>query len=97
MMQLSGRVAVITGGGSGIGAALANACAAAGMKVVIADVEKGAAERVAEELCAAGAESFPVEVDVRDAASVAKLADRTFVGFIRQFAAASRRPEHPHR
>ena len=47
MKELDGRVAVITGGGSGIGAALARACAEASMKVVVADVDGKRAEAVA--------------------------------------------------
>ena len=39
MEQLEGKVAVITGGGSGIGEGIAGACAAAGMRVVVADIE----------------------------------------------------------
>ena len=45
LQELDGKVAVITGGGSGIGASLARACAAAGMRVVVVDVERGACRR----------------------------------------------------
>jgi NAD(P)-dependent dehydrogenase (short-subunit alcohol dehydrogenase family) len=75
MRELRGRVAVVTGGASGIGKALAKACAGEGMKVVIADVEKSALERTAREL-GAGVEG--VVTDVSSAASVQALADHVF-------------------
>lgn len=48
MMKLTGQVAVVTGGGSGIGAAVARGMAAEGARVVIADRDGEAADRVAE-------------------------------------------------
>ena len=50
LQELDGKVAVITGGGSGIGASLARACAAAGMKVVVVDVNEERVTAVAAEL-----------------------------------------------
>ena len=47
MKELRDRVAVVTGGASGIGKALAKACLGAGMRVVIADVEAPALEKTA--------------------------------------------------
>jgi NAD(P)-dependent dehydrogenase (short-subunit alcohol dehydrogenase family) len=64
-MDLSGRICVITGGASGIGAAGCRRFAAAGGVVVVADSNRAGAERVAREI---GAE--PVAVDVGDEASV---------------------------
>ncbi len=49
-MELEGKVSVVTGGASGIGAACARAFAARGARVVIADVEQRAARRIAEEI-----------------------------------------------
>jgi NAD(P)-dependent dehydrogenase (short-subunit alcohol dehydrogenase family) len=68
-------VAVITGGGGGIGSALARAFAARGARVALADVDPEAAARVAKELEAGGAEAVPFAVDVTDRADVHHLAD----------------------
>ena len=81
MEQLDGRVAVITGGGSGIGEALAHACAAEGMRVLVADIEAGEAERVAAALRAAGRESLAARVDVTERESVDALADAAYAAF----------------
>ncbi len=70
MDELAGRVAVITGGASGIGRALAERCAADGMHVVIADVEEAALDAAVAELGVTGALT-----DVSDASSVQALAD----------------------
>lgn len=81
MEQLGGKVAVVTGGASGIGFALAEAFAAEGMKVVLADVEVDALEEAAAKLAAGGTEVLAVETDVRDPESVQRLADTTFDRF----------------
>ena len=81
MEQLEGRAAVITGGGSGIGEALALACSEAGMRVAVSDVEEDEAERVAAAVRAAGGEAIAVRADVADPASVEALADRAFGAF----------------
>jgi len=79
--ELRGRVAVITGAGSGIGAALAKRCADEGMRVVLADVERAALEGVAEELREGGAEVVAEVVDVRDPIALERLAERSWVAF----------------
>jgi NAD(P)-dependent dehydrogenase (short-subunit alcohol dehydrogenase family) len=76
MDDVRGKVAVVTGGASGIGRALAARFAAEGMNVVIADVEQGALDTTAAELGVVG-----VLTDVTDAASVAALADATLERF----------------
>lgn len=63
-MKLKGKVAIITGGGSGIGEATAKLFAQEGAKVVAADVNGEAAERVAEEIKKEGGEVLAVKVDV---------------------------------
>lgn len=81
MQELAGRVAVVTGGGSGIGAALGRACAVAGMKVVLGDVEAEAAEAIAKQLRSAGHEALGLAVDVRAPEALEALAERTFSEF----------------
>ncbi|MGW5518802.1 SDR family NAD(P)-dependent oxidoreductase [Nocardia africana] len=62
-LDLSGKTALVTGGGSGIGAACARELAALGAVVAIADISSSAAETVAAELPAA----LPITADVTDA------------------------------
>ena len=72
-MELQDRVVVITGGGSGIGEALAKAAHAAGARhVVVADLHADQAERVAAEIGGTG-----VGIDVRDEAAIQQLVDDT--------------------
>lgn len=71
--RLEGRVAVVTGGAIGIGAAYSRALAGAGAAVVIADVADGAA--LEQELRAAGARALYVQCDVSDALRVRELVD----------------------
>ncbi len=72
LTDVRGKVAVVTGGASGIGLAMARRFTAEGMQVVIADYEEGPLEQAAAELNAFGA-----RVDVRDPASVDALAKAT--------------------
>ena len=78
MQDLADRVAVVTGGGSGIGAALARAFAFHGMDVVVADIEVASAEKVAADVRAAGRRALAVQTDVSELASVEALAERTY-------------------
>jgi NAD(P)-dependent dehydrogenase (short-subunit alcohol dehydrogenase family) len=75
MKEFKDRVAVVTGGASGIGKALVRAFLKEGMKVVIADVEAAVLEATTNEL---GGDIMGVVTDVSDAASVQALADRVF-------------------
>ncbi|HEY3737019.1 MAG TPA: SDR family NAD(P)-dependent oxidoreductase [Jatrophihabitans sp.] len=75
MLSFAGRVAVVTGGASGIGFAMAGRFAAEGMRVVLADVEEAPLREAESRLTVAGAEVHAVLTDVSDAAAVEHLAD----------------------
>ncbi|MEE4251735.1 MAG: SDR family NAD(P)-dependent oxidoreductase [Alcanivoracaceae bacterium] len=77
MKDFNNKVAVITGGGSGLGKALAEAAVKRGMKVVLADVNAKALEQTLEALRAQGADVIGEVLDVTAAAAVAALAERT--------------------
>jgi len=79
--DFAGRVAVVTGGGSGIGRALAHAFAKRSMKVVVADIEAGALQRTADELRAQGTDVTAVILDVRDRDAVGKLAEDAYAKY----------------
>jgi len=81
MDELEGKVAVITGGASGIGLATARALAAEGMKLVLADIEKDPLDRVVAEFVATGHEAIGVQTDVGDRAQVESLAQHTWERF----------------
>ena len=76
-----GRVAVITGGAGGIGFAMAEAFAARGAKIALADLDEAAMETRATALRERGAEVLCVRTDVTQRASVNALADRVFQHF----------------
>jgi len=81
MRELSGRTAFITGGASGIGLELGRAFVAAGMKVMLADVETGALERAVASLREVTSDICGVACDVADADSVERAAQATFDAF----------------
>jgi NAD(P)-dependent dehydrogenase (short-subunit alcohol dehydrogenase family) len=81
MEQLEGKVAVITGGASGIGRALADKAAALGMKVVIGDIEQAPLDEAVAALKEQGADVLGVVTDVADLASVEALRDAAVATF----------------
>lgn len=78
MEDLRGKVAVITGGASGIGLAMARAFAAQGMRVVIADIEEKALDEATRSLGSEDGEVSGHVTDVSDISSVASLADAVY-------------------
>jgi NAD(P)-dependent dehydrogenase (short-subunit alcohol dehydrogenase family) len=78
MKILKDRVAVVTGAGSGIGAAMARRFGAAGMKIVVSDIDLQAAQSTVAALAAADIEAFPVKTDVADPDQVQALADASY-------------------
>ena len=80
MEELQGKVAVVTGGASGIGLALGRAFAAEGMKVVLADIEADALDKAVADL-PEGTEVEQVVCDVSDAVQVEALRDRAVERF----------------
>jgi len=81
MKDVKGRVAVITGAASGIGRGMAESFAAAGMKVVLADVDAARLDAFARELGETGAEVLPVQTDVSKQEQVDALARRALDAF----------------
>jgi NAD(P)-dependent dehydrogenase (short-subunit alcohol dehydrogenase family) len=81
MRDFEGRVAVVTGGGSGIGEGMALAFADVGMHVVVADIEAEAGARVCESVEKRGVRALAVETDVSQRDSVTELARRTYEEF----------------
>ena len=73
MRRFDGSVAVVTGGGQGIGAAVARALAAEGAAVVVAARHADPIEKVAAEIRDGGGKAWAVQCDVTDAASVHSL------------------------
>jgi NAD(P)-dependent dehydrogenase (short-subunit alcohol dehydrogenase family) len=81
MENFAGRVAVITGAGSGLGREFANLAATLGMKLVLADIDAHALEQASSTLQAAGADVLAMVCDVRKAAHVEELADAAMIRF----------------
>ncbi|QKW52419.1 SDR family NAD(P)-dependent oxidoreductase [Streptomyces buecherae] len=73
--RLAGKVAVVTGAGSGIGRAAAVLMSGQGARVVVADYDERGARETAELVAAAGGRALPVTVDVTDEGSVAAMVD----------------------
>ena len=77
MREVAGKTAFITGGASGIGLAMARSFSAAGMKVVIADIEQAALDAARNEFEASNAEFLTLQVDVTDRDDMAAAAAAT--------------------
>ena len=81
LFDLAGRVAVVTGSASGLGAAIAVGLAQAGAHVVIADVDEVGAAEVASEVAESGVSGVVAPCDVTDGSAVSDLAERVATEF----------------
>lgn len=81
MKDFNNKVAVITGGASGVGRAIAEALAAEGAKIVVADVDRNALEQTVADLKADGKEALGVFTDVTKQEDLNNLAEQAFAEF----------------
>ena len=81
MDKLEGKVAFVTGAGSGIGLGIAQALAAAGVKVMLCDIEQAALDAAVEGLAATNADVAGVKADVSLKDELRKAADETIARF----------------
>lgn len=80
-LGLAGKTAIVTGAGSGIGAAIAARLAEEGANVVVADIDLAAAETQVEAIEKAGGMALAVKANVVDAAEVAKMVEMSVAAF----------------
>lgn len=73
-MRLGDRVAIVTGGGKGIGAVYSSRLAEEGAKVVVADIDFDAAEETAKKISSSGGSAIAVNVDISDQKSTEEMA-----------------------
>ena len=74
-MRLQGKVAIVTGGASGMGKAICLRYAKEGASVVVADMNATGAQKVVDEITGAGGQAAAAQVDVRDQAQVQAMVD----------------------
>jgi NAD(P)-dependent dehydrogenase (short-subunit alcohol dehydrogenase family) len=79
--RLEGKVAVVTGAGQGIGAAIARCFAREGASVVVAEINPETGAAIAAELTAAGGQALFVQTDVADPGSVAAMSEAARAAF----------------
>ena len=80
-MDLSGKVAVVTGGGRGIGETIAKTFAREGVNIVIGDIKLEIAQKVIQDIEATGGKGRSVRVDVSSPGDVDRLAEETLATF----------------
>lgn len=81
MFTLTDKIALITGGGSGIGRGISHVFAKAGAKVIVNDLEHARASKVAAELRDLGAEAIAIEADVADHSQVNRVVEESLNRF----------------
>src|SRR5437667_11575985 len=86
-LSFKNKAALVTGAGSGMGLAAAQAFAAEGAAVVLADVNESAARAAAEQLVTAGHKAIAIRCDVADEAQVKAMVEQTVSTFVRLDAA----------
>ncbi len=80
-MELTGQIAIVTGGGRGIGRATALELAKLGADIVIAEMDQAGAKRTAEEVGALGRRAVATATDVTSRADLRAMVDRTKAEF----------------
>lgn len=81
MQTLTGKVALVTGGGRGLGEATCQTLAAAGMQVVAADLRRELAEQSAQKIREQGGEALALELDVSDPEQAVAIVDKTIAHY----------------
>lgn len=80
-MQLKDKIAIVTGGGQGIGRAVCLKFSEAGAKIFVADIDAGSAAKTASEITASGGQAAAFKVNVTDKASVDEMVKSCTAGF----------------
>jgi len=80
-MRLRDKVAIVTGGGHGIGRAYCVRLEAEGAKVAVVDIDKEAADKVSKDIQEQGGEALAIKADISDPASTKEMAKKTFDRF----------------
>ncbi len=80
-MKLEGKVAIVTGGGQGIGQGIVHRLAEEGADVAVVDINRDTARKVADEVKALGRKSLAIEADVTDSKQVDRLVQETIDTF----------------
>jgi len=80
-MKLEGKVAIVTGGGQGLGQGIVHCLAEEGADIVIADIKEDAANKTADEVKALGRRALPIVADLTNSEQVAKVVQDTLDTF----------------
>ena len=83
IFDLTGKVAVVTGGGGGIGAAIAKGLAQFGAELAVVDMDRAAAGKVADDIEAHGDQSLAVQADLTDQDDLQRMIDQIVTRFDR--------------